>query len=47
MNPARVLQLEGRGSIEPGAQADLTMIDENFHVMRTLVEGKVVFERHS
>ena len=46
LNPARALKLEGRGSIESGAHADLVVLDAGFRVMKTMVEGRLVFERH-
>jgi N-acetylglucosamine-6-phosphate deacetylase len=45
VNPAQALGLADRGTIAPGARADLTMMDENFRIMKTFVEGKLVFER--
>jgi len=47
LNPARALKLDGRGCIEPGAHADLAMLDEDLHVMKTFAGGRLVFERHS
>jgi N-acetylglucosamine-6-phosphate deacetylase len=47
LNPARALKLEGRGCIEPGSHADLVMLDDNLRVMKTIAEGRLVFERHS
>ena len=44
-NPAKALGLAGKGVIEAGADADMTILDSNFHVMKTLVAGKLVFER--
>jgi N-acetylglucosamine-6-phosphate deacetylase len=44
-NPAQALALEGRGRIEPGAFADLTLLDGNLEVARTYVSGKLMFER--
>ena len=44
-NPARALSLEGRGSIERGAFADMTLLDGNLEVERTYVSGKLVFVR--
>jgi N-acetylglucosamine-6-phosphate deacetylase len=44
-NPAEALSLEDRGHIEPGAFADLTLLDENLEVVRTYVSGKLVFAR--
>jgi N-acetylglucosamine-6-phosphate deacetylase len=47
LNPARALKLEGRGCIEPGAHADLVMLDDELRVMKTFAEGRLVFERQS
>jgi len=47
LNPARALKLEGRGCIEPGAHADLVMLDDALRVMKTIAEGRLVYERHS
>jgi len=47
LNPARALKLEGRGCIEPGAHADLVMLDDELRVMKTICDGRLVFERHS
>jgi N-acetylglucosamine-6-phosphate deacetylase len=44
-NPAQALAIEGRGRIEPGAFADLVLLDKNFDVDRTYVSGKLVFAR--
>jgi N-acetylglucosamine-6-phosphate deacetylase len=44
-NPAQALKLDGRGRIEPGAFADLTVLDENLEVDRTYVSGNLVFAR--
>ena len=47
LNPARALKLEGRGCIEPGAHADLVMLNNELRVMKTFAEGRRVFEGHS
>ena len=44
-NPAAVLSLEGRGRIESGAFADMTLLDKNLEVERTYVSGRLVFAR--
>ena len=44
-NPAEALAIDGRGRIEPGAVADLTLLDKNLEVVRTYVSGKLVFAR--
>jgi N-acetylglucosamine-6-phosphate deacetylase len=45
LNPATALKLERKGVLEPGADADITMLDRNFRVMKTLVAGRLVFSR--
>jgi N-acetylglucosamine-6-phosphate deacetylase len=47
INPARALKLQGKGLLEPGADADLTLLDSNWSVVKTLVAGKLVFDKHS
>ena len=45
LNPARALKLEKKGVLQPGADADVVIMDEQFRVIKTLVAGRVVFER--
>ncbi|MEF8848254.1 MAG: N-acetylglucosamine-6-phosphate deacetylase [Candidatus Thermoplasmatota archaeon] len=46
VNPAKLLNVfRKKGSIEVGKDADLTVIDEEFNVFLTLVEGKIQFKR--
>jgi N-acetylglucosamine-6-phosphate deacetylase len=44
-NPAQALSLEGRGRLQPGAFADLTLLDKELRVAQTYVGGTLVFER--
>lgn len=45
-NPARVLGLDGRkGSLRPGADADLAVLDDGLRVVVTLLKGRVVYRR--
>ncbi len=43
--PARTLGLEGLGAIEPGAIADLVILDERFDVVHTVIGGERVYSR--
>ena len=45
-NPARLLGLdEKKGSIAPGKDADLVLLEPDFTVHTTIVAGKIVFQR--
>lgn len=44
LNPALALGLDGRGRLEPGAQADFVLLDKTVRVLRTVIEGKTVFQ---
>ena len=41
-NPARINNLAGKGSLEPGMDADLVLFDENIQVRRVFTGGKEV-----
>jgi N-acetylglucosamine-6-phosphate deacetylase len=43
LNPARALKLDKKGVIEPGADADITVLDDNFRVTKTFVGGRLVW----
>ncbi len=45
LNPAKALRLEKKGVLEPGADADIAIMDQQFRIMKTFVAGKLVFER--
>ncbi len=48
LNPARLLGIEDRkGSLEIGKDADSIILDKNFNVELTMVEGKVEYVRNS
>jgi N-acetylglucosamine-6-phosphate deacetylase len=43
LNPARILGMEKqKGVIAPGTEADLAVLDQNFHVIQTYVRGQPV-----
>ncbi len=44
LNPARLLGLEDRGSIEEGKRADLAALDDSGRARLTLVGGRVAFD---
>ncbi len=41
-NPARIIGIKTKGLLREGMDADITVLDEDFKVMMTMVEGKVV-----
>lgn len=44
LNPARVLKIDHKkGSLQEGKDADLVIMDKNFKVVMTIVEGKIVY----
>jgi len=44
LNPARVLGLTGRkGSIEPGKDADIVIMDKNYNCLITIIGGKIAY----
>jgi N-acetylglucosamine-6-phosphate deacetylase len=45
LNPARALNLEKKGTLEPGNDADIVVLDSRFEVVMTFVGGRLVFER--
>lgn len=46
LNPARLLGVEtGKGSIEPGKDADVVIFDKDFDVKMTLVCGDIVYRK--
>lgn len=45
-NPARCLGIENqKGTLRPGADADLVVLDRSGNVLRTWVRGKEVWKR--
>lgn len=46
INPAKCLGVENRkGSLEPGKDADIAVLDESLRVKTTLVRGKIVYKK--
>ncbi len=46
LNPARLIGIDHEtGSIEKGKLADLTIIDSDFNVKRTIIEGRTIFSK--
>jgi N-acetylglucosamine-6-phosphate deacetylase len=45
LNPARALNLDKKGVLEPGADADVVLMDSTFRAMKTFVKGRLVFDR--
>lgn len=44
--PANVLSLETKGDIIPGKDADLVLLEKNYHVIWTMIDGKIVFTKN-
>ncbi len=40
--PAAILQLAGKGKIQPGFDADLVLLDHNFQVQWTMIKGNLL-----
>ena len=48
LNPAKAIHLEdSKGSIEPGKDADLVLLDRKFEVEMSMVGGRVVYRRNT
>lgn len=46
--PARIMNIHAhRGTLAQGKFADITIFDQNFQVILTMVEGKIVYHRNS
>jgi N-acetylglucosamine-6-phosphate deacetylase len=45
LNPARALKLDKKGSLEPGNDADIVVLDSESRVVMTFVGGRMVYER--
>ena len=46
LNPARVVGLDGKkGSLEPGKDADIIVVDEDMNVYLTFVKGKIFYNK--
>ncbi|QGN08026.1 N-acetylglucosamine-6-phosphate deacetylase [Halorhabdus sp. CBA1104] len=45
--PARAMELDDRGRLEPGLRGDLTILDGDLTVQATIVGGEVVYEREA
>ena len=47
-NAARAMGIDGRtGAVAPGLDADLVLLDDELHVLATIVGGQVVYRRRS
>jgi N-acetylglucosamine-6-phosphate deacetylase len=45
--PAKVLGLDSKGTLAPGKDADLVLLDDKLHVTATFLSGEVVFKREA
>lgn len=43
-NPANLIGLQNKGSLNAGNDADITVLDKDFNVRMTMLEGRVIFE---
>ena len=44
LHPAQVLGLQAeKGTLSYGADADMVLLDENLHVMATVIAGEIVY----
>ena len=45
VNPAKLLSVYSRkGSLEPGKDADIVLLDDDFNIVCTIVEGEVIYQ---
>lgn len=44
-NPARLLGLDTKGALVTGNDADIVVLDHEFRVLMTIVEGEIVYKR--
>ncbi|HPW53791.1 MAG TPA: amidohydrolase family protein [Erysipelotrichaceae bacterium] len=44
-NPARCLKIKDRGKIEIGRRSDFCLMDKDYNVLKTIIKGKVYYER--
>ena len=42
-NPARIMNLKGKGDIKEGFDADIIIFNENVDILRTVIGGRTVF----
>jgi N-acetylglucosamine-6-phosphate deacetylase len=45
INVARLIGAQGKGRLQPGAEADLLLLDDNANLMATIARGKLVFSK--
>jgi N-acetylglucosamine-6-phosphate deacetylase len=43
LNPARALNIEKKGVLEAGSDADVVIMDSEFHIVKTFVQGRLVW----
>jgi len=44
LNPARILELEHKGSIDNGKDADIAVFDDNWNTIVTFREGQIIYQ---
>ena len=46
LNPARILGIDSKkGSLETGKDGDMILVDDNFTILATFVEGEMVYRK--
>lgn len=46
--PARIMKIDNKkGSLEVGKDADIVFFDDNINVSKTMVNGKIIFDKHA
>ncbi|MBE6116609.1 MAG: hypothetical protein E7187_07300, partial [Erysipelotrichaceae bacterium] len=44
-NPAKCLKIHDRGKIEVGRKSDFVIMDKDYNVIKTIINGKVFYQK--
>lgn len=44
-NPAKCLGIKDRGKIEVGRRSDFCLMDSDYHVLKTIIKGKIIYQQ--